>query len=443
MRSLYIVDASMYLNTIHGLLLNHKLLPISRLEKFFFRDLELALRLFKSVSGVEGVVILQTCNRVEVYLELRDEEAVEDIVGVWGDLTGDADVERKIVLVRGVEVVKHLFRLASGLESMVIGEQEVLRQVKEAYYKAVAANSLSLLLKMIFEEAIRIGKRVRSETEISRRRLSLAHVAVEVVEKILMNMDDKVILIIGAGETGELVNSALMEKNYRKLTLLFANRTYERAIHLANMSGGIALRLDQVENYLRIADIAFVTTSAPHYIITKERIAEVIEERDKPLLIIDLSVPRNVDPEVSRLQNLKLITLDDLKEYIDHSIYDRIKELDKIETLIEDYVKKFEERLETKWVEELISKIYSYAEKVRLEEVLEATSMIKTVKLDERSREIIEDMSRAIVKRILNPLIENLRRNYKNVNKADLSCLLRIYTETDFDKTDKQRDSKH
>jgi len=417
------------LNTIHGLLLNHKQLPISSLEKFFFRDLELALRLFKSVSGVEGVAILQTCNRVEVYLELRDEEAVENVLSIWEDLTGDTGIKRNTVLVRGVEVVRHLFRLASGLESMVIGEQEILRQVKEAYYKAVANSSLSLLLKMIFEEAIKIGKRVRSETEISRRRLSLAHVAVEVVEKILKNMDDKVILIIGAGETGELVNSALMEKNYRKLTLLFANRTYERAIHLASMSGGIALRLDQIENYLRIADIVFVTTSAPHYIITRERIAEAIEERDKPLLIIDLSVPRNVDPEVSRLQNLKLITLDDLKEYIDHSIYARIKELDKIETLIEDYVEKFQERLETIWIEELISKIYSYAEKVRFEEVLEAMSMIKTVKLDERSREIIEDMSRAIVKRILNPLIENLRRNYKNVNKADLSSLLRVYTK--------------
>jgi glutamyl-tRNA reductase len=433
-RPLSIVDDGMSLNAIHGLLLNHKLLPISRLEKFFFRDLELALRLFKNVGGVEGVAILQTCNRVEVYLDLRSEEAVEEVVGIWRDLTEDMDVERNIVLVRGAEVVKHLFRLASGLESMVIGEQEILRQVKEAYYKALAVNSLSLLLKMIFEEAIRMGKKVRSETEISRKRMSLAHVAVELVEKILKNMDDKVILIIGAGETGELVNSALMEKNYRKLTLLFANRTYERAIHLANMSGGIALRLDQVENYLRIADIVFVTTSAPHYIITKERVAEAIKGRDKPLLVIDLSVPRNVDPEVSRLQNLKLITIDDLKEHIDHSIYDKIKELDKVEALIEEYVEKFQEKLETIWIEELVSKIYSYAEKVRLEEVLEAMSMIKTVKLDERSREIIEDMSRAIVKRILNPLIENLRRNYKNVNKVDLSSLLRIYIERDFDK---------
>jgi len=443
MKSLYRVDVRMSLNTIHGLLLNHKQLPIFRLEKFFFKDLELALRLFKNTSGVEGVAILQTCNRVEVFLELRDEEAVENVLSIWEDLTGDAEIKRNTVLVRGVEVVKHLFRLASGLESMVIGEQEILRQVKEAYYKAVANNSLSLLLKMIFEEAIKIGKRVRSETEISRRRMSLAHVAVEVVEKILKNMDDRVILIIGAGETGELVNSALMKKNYRKLTLLFANRTYERAIHLANMSGGIALRLDQIENYLRIADIVFVTTSAPHYIITRERIAEAIEGRDKTLLIIDLSVPRNVDPEVSRLQNLKLITLDDLKEYIDYSIYDRIKELEKVETLIEDYVEKFQERLETMWIEELISKIYSYAEKVRLEEVLEALSMIKTIKLDERSREIIEGMSRAIVKRILNPLVENLRRNHKNINKADLSSLLRVYVEADFDKTYKQRDFKY
>lgn len=400
------------------------------LEKAFFRDLESTLKLFKDISGVEGVAILQTCNRVEIFLELKDEKVIEDIVSIWGDLTGDVNLKKSFVTIKGIEVVRHLFRLASGLESMVIGEQEVLRQVKEAYYKALAVNSLSLLLKMIFEEAIKIGKRVRSETEISRKRLSLAHVAVEAVEEILRNLNDKVILIIGAGETGELVNSALMEKNYRKLTLLFANRTYEKAIHLANISGAIALRLDQIENYLKIADIIFVTTSAPHYIITRERIADAIKERDKQLLIIDLSVPRNVDPEVSKLQNTKLITLDDLKEYIDYSIYDRIRELEKIETLIEDYLERFVERLETIWIEELISKIYCYAERVRVEEFSEALSMMRTIKLDEKSIEIIDDMSRAIIKRILNPLIENLRKNYKNVNKDELDKILKVYTYT-------------
>ncbi|MEM1584193.1 MAG: glutamyl-tRNA reductase [Nitrososphaerota archaeon] len=417
----------MSLNSLHGLLLTHKQLPISRLEKAFFKDLELALKLFKNIDGVEGVAILQTCNRVEVYLDSADEKVVEDILSVWEDLTGDSELKINILLIQDVDVVRHLFRLASGLESMVVGEQEILRQVKEAFYRGLTNNSLSQLLKMVFQEAIRVGKKVRSTTEISRKRLSLAHVAVEVVEKVLKNLNDKVILIIGAGETGELVNSALMEKNYRKITLLFANRTYEKAIQLANLSGGIALKLDQIENYLKIADAVFVTTSAPHYILTRGKVEEAVQERSKPLMIIDLSVPRNVDPNVSHLKNVKLITLDGLREYVDTSVYDRVKELEKIEEFIEDCVAKFKERIETVWVDELISKICCYAERVRLEEVEEAMSMMRHIQIDEKSKEVIQDMSKAIVKRILNPLIENLRKNYKIVDKQQLFNLLKIY----------------
>ncbi|MEM3819810.1 MAG: glutamyl-tRNA reductase, partial [Nitrososphaerota archaeon] len=349
------------------------------------------------------------------------------ILSVWEDLTGDSELKINILLIQDVDVVRHLFRLASGLESMVVGEQEILRQVKEAFYRGLTNNSLSQLLKMVFQEAIRVGKKVRSTTEISRKRLSLAHVAVEVVEKVLKNLNDKVILIIGAGETGELVNSALMEKNYRKITLLFANRTYEKAIQLANLSGGIALKLDQIENYLKIADAVFVTTSAPHYILTRGKVEEAVQERSKPLMIIDLSVPRNVDPNVSHLKNVKLITLDGLREYVDTSVYDRVKELEKIEEFIEDCVAKFKERIETVWVDELISKICCYAERVRLEEVEEAMSMMRHIQIDEKSKEVIQDMSKAIVKRILNPLIENLRKNYKIVDKQQLFNLLKIY----------------
>lgn len=419
----------MSIERIHGLLLNHKQLPISQLEKSFFRDIDLALKLFKNHDGVDGVAILQTCNRVEVYLEVEDEKTVMEVLDLWEDLTNEASIKTNVTWIRSSQVVKHLFRIASGLESMVVGEQEILRQVKEAYYKALSLNSLSELLKTIFEEAIKIGKKVRSETEISRKRVSLAHVAVEAVEKILKNLNDKVILIIGAGETGELVNSALLEKEYRKLTLLFANRTYERAIQLANLSRGIALRLNQVENYLNIADVVFVTTSAPHYILTREKVEESIKKRDKPLLIIDLSVPRNVDPEVSNLPKIQLITLDDLREYIDGSTYDRIKEIEKTETLVEDHVRRFLDRLETIWVDKLISKIYCYAEKVRAEEVAEAFSMMKNIELNNKDREIIEDMSRAIIKRLINPLIENIRRNYRNLDSGELKKILRVYID--------------
>ncbi|MCS7126600.1 MAG: glutamyl-tRNA reductase [Aigarchaeota archaeon] len=418
----------MSLESIHALLLNHKYLPISRIEKAFFKDLDFALRSFKKIDGVDGVSIIQTCNRVEVYCDLNRESTIDDVLKMWSRLTNDLDIERDTVRISGLEAFKHLTRLASGLESMVIGEQEILRQLKDAYYKALSANALSQLLKFMIEESIRIGKKIRSETDISRKKVSLAHVAVRSVEKILENLNDKVILIVGAGETGELVNSALMEKQYRRLTLLFANRTYDRATRLADISGGIALHLNQIDKYLHIADVVFVTTSAPHYIITRKKIEE-IKGREKPLLIVDLSVPRNVDPEVSKLPNIKLLSLDELKEYIDDSTYCKIKELDRIETLIEDSVKSFLERLEIMKINELVSEIYRYAEKVRIEELDEAFSMIEDDKLDEKTRKTLDNMSKAIVKRILNPLIENLKRNYKCIDREGLRKILQVYVD--------------
>ncbi|MEN2974852.1 MAG: glutamyl-tRNA reductase [Candidatus Caldarchaeales archaeon] len=419
----------MPLESIHALLLNHKQLLISSIEKAFFRDLESALRSFKKIDGVEGVAIIQTCNRVEVYCDLKRVDAAEDILKEWKNMTGNGEIDRDLVRIRGVEVFRHLTRLASGLESMVIGEQEILRQLKEAYYKALSVNSLSQLLKFMLEESIRIGKKIRSETDISRRRISLAHVAVECVEKMLENLNDKVILIVGAGETGELVNMALMEKHYRKLTILFANRTYERAIRLADVGGGIALPLEQMDRYLNVADVVFVTTCAPHYIITRRKLEEEIKDREKPLLIVDLSVPRNVEPDVSNLSNIRVITLDDLRGYIDDITYDKIKEIDKVEAMVEEGVKSFLERLEVMWINELVSEIYRYAERVRIEEFEEALSMIRENELSEKTVKTIDDMSKAIVKRILNPLVENLKRNYRCIDKEGLRKVLRIYTD--------------
>ncbi|MEM4668329.1 MAG: glutamyl-tRNA reductase [Nitrososphaerota archaeon] len=421
------------LENLYGFLLNHKNVPIARLDKAAYKDLDFALRVFKEIDGVLGVAIIQTCNRVELYVELSSGRDPGYLIEFWEELVEDQELSKDLTIIRGVDVIRHIFRLASGLESMVIGEQEILRQVKDAYYKALTIGSLSRTMKIIFQEAIRLGKKIRTETEIDKRRLSLPQIAVEVVEKMLRDLNDKVIMIIGAGETGELVNSTLVGKSYRKLTLLFANRTYEKAKQLANISGGIALQLNEIPNYLPIADIVFVTTSAPHYILTREKVEEALEKREKPLIIVDLSVPRNVDPEISEISSVKLLTLDDIKEYVDEYIYDKMGEVKKVENIVEKEVERFLEKFESMQMNEIISKIYKRIENIRLEELEEALSMIRKVEatVDERTLKIMECMSKAIVKRIMNPFIENLKKNYRQLNYNDLVNLLQLFFDTE------------
>lgn len=414
----------MGLETIHALLLNYKQFPVSRIERAYFKDLDLALRDFKNVEGIEGAAIIQTCNRVEVYLETYNSQSLGKLVERWEDLTGDHEIGANVEKLSGEAVAKHLFRLSSGLESMVIGEQEILRQVKDAYFKALSNNSLSPVLKDLFECAIRVGKRVREGTKIASKRLSMAHVAVEAAERILRDLNDKTILIVGAGEMGVLVNSVLRKKPYRKLTVMLANRTYEKAVELANLSGGIALHLNEMYRYLDAADVIFMTTNAPHYLIKRSRVEGILRNRGRPLIIIELSVPRNVDPEVGSLPNVKLISVDELKVYVDEMLRDRLSEMERVEEMVERYLEDFIKKMKSKWVSDLISEIYGYADKVRREELEEALTLLGKRAEDERVKTVMDGMSRALMKRLLHPLVENLRKNCECLDKETITRIL-------------------
>jgi len=403
-------------------MMNYKMFPLYRIEKAFLKNKETALRRISSINGITGTVLIQTCNRVEIFLEteIRD---LSDVIKTWEELSGDRKLSQDVEIAWEEEAIRHLFRLAAGLESMAIGENEILHQIKEAYILSSKLSLLSRDLRSIFDEALKVGKRVRSSTSLGKKRISIAEMAVEVAERILGGLQDRVIMVIGAGETGSAVIENINMRNKRNLRIMIANRTYDRAVQLANSFGGIALKLDDVDRFLPVVDVVFVTTSAPHYIITKER-ASKLEGRST--LIFDLSMPRNVDPEASRIKGIKVITIDDLREYLDEEASKKLEDIKRAEDFVEKSLENFLEKRRRSWAEEIISNFCRMVEEARKEELMEA---IRILGCDEETAKVMDRMSKAMIKRIVGCLVDNLRRNLSSIDRATIELILSDYTK--------------
>jgi glutamyl-tRNA reductase len=403
-------------------MMNYKMFPLYRIEKAFLKNKETALRRISSINGITGTVLIQTCNRVEIFLEteIRD---LSDVIKTWEELSGDRKLSQDVEIAWEEEAIRHLFRLAAGLESMAIGENEILHQIKEAYILSSKLSLLSRDLRSIFDEALKVGKRVRSSTSLGKKRISIAEMAVEVAERILGGLQDRVIMVIGAGETGSAVIENINMRNKRNLRIMIANRTYDRAVQLANSFGGIALKLDDVDRFLPVVDVVFVTTSAPHYIITKER-ASKLEGRST--LIFDLSMPRNVDPEASRIKGIKVVTIDDLREYLDEEASKKLEDIKRAEDFVEKSLENFLEKRRRSWAEEIISNFCRMVEEARKEELMEA---IRILGCDEETAKVMDRMSKAMIKRIVGCLVDNLRRNLPSIDRATIELILSGYTK--------------
>lgn len=392
------------------LTLNHKDFPVSRIEKAYLKEVDKAYSDILSLDGISGLIIIQTCNRVELYIDCKDTSVISDVIEYWCAKTGDEEIRSDVKLLVDKDAIEHLFRLVCGLESMAFGEHEIFHQVKEAYSVAAKNNALSNLLRRVVEESFRVGKHVRSKVLIGHRRASLASVFVDYIEELINGFEDKAILIVGAGEIGSQVVESLRRRKVRKLSIIIANRTYENAVKLANKVGGIALHLSELDKYLSVADVAFVTTSAPHYILTKDRLEESVHNKEgKCLYIADLSVPTNVEPSVKELRYVRYISLDD--------VADRVKlyslEAEKVKEA-EEYIKNATEAIVNKLfnkTENIIANVYKYAEEVRLQELDEALRKLGDYGRVDKVREVLDSMSKSLVKKLLHPYSEYLRRS--------------------------------
>ncbi len=321
--------------------INHRSAPVEVRERFAVgaHELPSALDELRTIDGMAGAVVVSTCNRVEFYTaSVCPIRTVDGLRQYLSRRVGD--VEAPLYTHDSPGSVRHLFRVASGLDSMVLGETEILGQIKQAYALASECGSTSRHLNKLFQHAFRVAKQVRSETQITRGATSVGSVAVDLAGKIFGDLSGRKVMILGAGDTSERTARNLVSRGVR--TVIVANRTFDRAALLAKEIGGMAVHFDHWHRAFDEVDILICSTAAPHPIVTLEKMTSLMRTRDgRPLFIIDLAVPRDVDPNVNTLDDVYLYDIDSLEEIVRQSLEVRRAEVVRCEHLINQHVGDF------------------------------------------------------------------------------------------------------
>lgn len=382
--------------------LNHKTAPVEIRDRVAFggdRQKE-ALALLKAYDFVKESLILSTCNRTEIYAV--GDGSKESFHGLVDFLCGFHGLDERILLghlytFEEQMAVRHLFRVALSLDSMVLGEPEILGQVKDAYSIALDNMCTGVIFNRLFKKAIEVGKRVRTETEIGLGAVSVGYVAVELAKKIFTGLKGHSALLLGAGEMGELVAKHLVANGVGDI--IVANRTFERGRRLAESFGAKAVRFEEGLKYMVKADIVISSTGAPHYVLHQKDVAQLMHRRrNKPLFLVDIAVPRDIDPECGQVYNVFLYDIDDLQSVVDVNLEKRKKEAQKAEGIVEEEVEKF-----VSWYRGLdavatINSLRRKVERIREREV--ARSMSKLQHLSERDRVRIEGLTKSLINKI-------------------------------------------
>jgi glutamyl-tRNA reductase len=406
---------------------SHKTAPLALRERIALTEGG-AERLVHELTGHDTIaeaVALSTCNRTELYLVVRDPvEAESAVLALLARRAGIRPTELVdgIYSLRNCDAARHLYRVASGLESMIVGEAEVQGQVKRAYEAALAARTTGPMTNKLFRAALATGKRVRSETAISAGRASVASVAVDAAQEALGDLRDRHVLIVGAGETAELTARALHDHGVS--TMFVANRRRERAIALAQRFGGASGSFDALPTELARADIVISSTSSPHTLLGAEELALVVRERHgRPLLLIDLAVPRDIDHDCGELPGVTVLDVDGLQAQVARHISVRKAEARRAESIVEEEIQAFAGWLGTLDVLPTVSALRERGDRV-VEQVL-AENEGRWESLSERDRRRVEALARAVAKRLLHePTI-----HVKSLDTAHRHARLQILRE--------------
>lgn len=367
----------------------------------------------KNLPGVDEAVCLSTCNRVEVLVRgngASTRESVERFLARQGNLTAE-DLQRYGYVYFDDDAVRHLFRVASSLDSMVMGEPQILGQVKDAFREAVDRNATGVVLNKILHHAFRAAKRVRTETDIAQNAVSVSYAAVELAKKIFGSLEDKTILLIGAGEMSELAARHLVNQGVNRI--LIANRTHARALKMAEDFHGAAVAFNDLPQLLQVVDIVISSTGAPQFIITADMVAAALRRRKNHLLfLIDIAVPRDIDPLTGNTDNVYLYNIDNLQEIVDENIKTRQKAALKAEAIIEEEVARFEKWRSTL---EVVPTIVSLKDKLAAIVQLElekSHGWMQNLKDDDKKN--VEIMVNAIVNKIIHEPITGLKEESQN-----------------------------
>jgi len=376
--------------------LSHKSAPIEVRERVALSGeaLKGALGELKGMDGVREALVVSTCNRVEVFVQARGDEPAR--LFFTSRVAGAAD---HLYVKSGVEAIRHLFRVSASLDSMVVGEQQILGQVKEAYGLASAAQAAGSYFSRLCNRAFATAKRVRTETDIGRGATSMSQVAVELVEKIFGDLKGRSILLAGAGKMGALSAKALAVLGADRI--LVTNRSPERGLALAEQVNGNFRAWDELEHLLAEADVVIVSTGAPSYVVTRETIEKAMKaRRHRSLCLIDLAVPRNVDPACADLADVYAYDVDDMEKVVDATHEARRGEALRAEAIVEAEVLAFAKERETRAALPILAQLRRRAEEIARAEAQRTLAQVGA-KLDEKGRRSVEAMAQAIVNKLL------------------------------------------
>ena len=392
--------------------LNHKTAPIEIRECLAFPGdkLEEALSKVHGLPSVRENMIVSTCNRVEVYAATREiEKATRDLKEFLSQYHGLPlkEFERCLYAHTGEKAVRHIFRVASSLDSMVLGEPQILGQIKDAYDLSQQAKTSGLILHRLLHRAFHVAKRVRTETKIVVGGISVSSVAVELAEKIFGTLQKKTVLLIGAGEMCELAARHLVSAGAEKI--MVTNRTYERAASLAQEFRGEAIPFEGMSQGLKTVDIVVSATDSPQYLIRHDQITKVIKDRrQKPIFFIDIADPRDIEPNVGEIENVYLYNIDDLQKVANENIKDREMEAHKAEAIVQSEVLKFVNWYRSLDVTPTIVALRKKFEEIRKKELEKTLSLHPD--LSDKEKKSLEALTSAIVNKILHTPITLLKQ---------------------------------
>lgn len=395
---------------------NHNTMPVELRERVAVGTEQLPEVLSSLLQRVSQAVLLSTCNRTEVYVldagrKSNLDAAIDFLAARAGTVAGE--LWPYLYTRAGEDAVRHLFRVASGLDSMVIGEHEVLGQVRQALERAERVGRPGLPLANMFRHAVTTGRRVRAETRLSRNALSVSSVAVDLATKTVEDLAKCHTLVIGAGEAGKLVARALKARGASRMTV--TSRSLDRASALADSLGGHAVPFYRLQEALRDADVVIACTGAPHTILDRQTVESAMSARpDRPMVLVDISVPRNVDPDVKHATGVFLYDIDDLTGITQVNELLRRAEVDKAMEIVDAEVSKYMAWFQTMGVKPIVSALVSKAEAIRKAQIDVVLKRLPNLSEDERVS--IEAMTRAIVKRVLDDPIRCLKRECGRCN---------------------------
>ena len=397
--------------------------PIHILEQFTIKDIEKAYEQFKNQSGLDECVIIQTCNRIELFGKSKKYDA-DKIKKTWAAITGleEEAFNENIEFVENQEALHHLLKLTSGLDSMVLGEEQILGQIKNSITSAREVKASGQHLNTLFDKAIRIGTRIRNSSGIGAGGISVGSMAVKLAEENIDELKTKKVLLIGTGEVSTLVAKSLQRRGY---AFDVTSRTIGRSETFCETMGGNPIKFEDVLSGFENYDVIFVATTAPYFLVTNDKITEAMKNKSKGMMILDLSNPRTVDEKVATIGGVKLMNLDQIAEMVEKNMNARLNKVKTVENIINDEVSVLEASMKRLDAEPLVTDVFKNIENLREKELQKALQMLD--EKDERKIKIIEELTKAVVESIVSTPMNNIRKASEQGNPEIVEMASKLF----------------